>query len=285
MDFFTFQLIYFWKIKKLISDCDFIIPIYTPLIIPAIWAKKQKKLKAKIVLLYQDCIEMLWVGPYIKFILSRSRIQKYISGVIAVSHPIARQYRKITSKNAKVITNGIEHEIFFDRKLAKKNYLLFVGRLNKPKGFPIFLKAFQKVKERFPEIQAKAVSPNIKNKNSLQLIRYQNRQQLAKIYNQAKIFVNPSFGESFGLTSLEAMATKTAVILTNTIGSQEYAQNKKNCLIVPIDNEQKLVQAIIKLIIDKKLRKKLEIAGPRTVKKYNWKNSTKKFLNYLKSLK
>ena len=287
VDFFTFQLVYYWKIKKLISECDFIIPIYTPLLIPTIVAKEEKKLKAKIVLLYQEPLEMLWVGPYNKFILSSPKIQKYLSGTIAVSKAIAEQFRKLTHKKAKIINNGIENEIFYDRKLPKKNYLLFVGRPNKPKGFNVFVKAFKNVQKIFPNLKAIAVSPNVEKKQikNLKFILGNNREKLAKIYSQALIYVNPSYAESFGLTSLEAMASKTAVVLTNTQGAKEYAQNNKNCLVTPVGDANKLNQAIIKIIKNPSLRKKLEINGLKTASKFQWEKSAKEFLDYLNSLR
>ena len=76
LDFFLFQLVYLWKMIKLIDKCDVIVPIYTPLWIHAILAKKINKINCKIIPLFQDSLVTLWVGPYIRFLLRNNFVSR-----------------------------------------------------------------------------------------------------------------------------------------------------------------------------------------------------------------
>lgn len=287
VDYLTFQLVYLSKIAKLVNDCDFLIPVYTPLIIPVIWAKKRKRLGAKIVLLFQDFFEMFWVGPLIKLLLRTRFVRQNIENAIAVSDPIALQYQQVSNNKVTVIKNGIEHEVFYDRKLPKERYLLFVGRPRKAKGFDIFLSAFKTVNKAYPELKAIVVAPDIKEhfEVNLEFISYKDREQLARLYGRALIYVNASRGESFCLPALEAMACGTAVVVADTVGSREYAKHDINCLVVPVNNAEAIANAIIALNKDASLRRKLEINGAITARKYNWEESRQRLARFLAELR
>jgi len=282
LDFFTFQLIYRNRIAKLIDKTDIIIPIYSPLLLAAIKAKKSKRLNTKIVLLFQDFFEMIWVGRIIRFMLSRKSIKKQLSGIMSVSTPIAKALKSDCGLTAEVIPNGIEHESFFPEG-KKEDYILFVGRPQKPKGFPTFRAAVSILQKTNPGLKAKVVSPgNLERlEDGIEYVCYKDRPQIRKLYSQAKVYVCASNGESFGLPPLEAMACGTAVVLTDTVGTREYSRNGENCFVVSVGDSTKLAEKIEKLLSDDKLREKFEKDGLITAKKYNWSKAENQFAEYL----
>jgi hypothetical protein len=104
IDFLTFQRIYSKKVIRAIPDSDIVIPIYSPLLIPAIKAKQQKTSSTKIILLFQDCFEMFWVGPYIQRMLKNQAVIKHISGAIAVSKSVGQDFEDTTK--IRIISNN-----------------------------------------------------------------------------------------------------------------------------------------------------------------------------------
>ena len=80
---------------------------------------------------------------------------------------------------------------------------------------------------------------------------------------------------------LEAMACGTAVVLTDTVGSREYAQDRDNSIVVPVKDVNSTVKAIETILEDKKLRLKIEENGLKTTEKYNWNHSIEKLHNVL----
>jgi glycosyltransferase involved in cell wall biosynthesis len=128
VDFFLLQKIYFQKIIELIPECDFLIPIYTPLLPAVVAAKMKKQLNAQIVLLFQDFFNMVWTGRWIKKIMENPQIQKNLSTAICVTKQSAKSLNEISAVKTEVVTNGIDTENLYDRKLKKEPYILFVGR-------------------------------------------------------------------------------------------------------------------------------------------------------------
>lgn len=281
-----FQLIYLKQFFKLTPKSDIIIPIFFPLVIHAIYSKKKKKAK-KVIPLFQDFKAMHWFGWYIYLLLKLKILTRNIDNFIAISDPVAKEIEEYTGKKAIIIKNGIEHEFFYPRNIEKENYILFVGSSSKSKGLKYFLQAFNIVKQEFPKLKAKIVSPNTENINNsdIEIINIGNdRNKLGEIYSKALIYVSQSLGDSFGLPPLEAMACGTAVILTNAVGAKEYAINRINSIVVPIKNVKKTSEAIIEILNNKNLRKMLEKNGIETASKYSWDNTNKKMTEFIWSL-
>ena len=274
-----FQLIYLNKFYELTTKTDVIIPVFFPLAIHALYCKSRGKTK-KVISLFQDYKEMYWFGRYIFFILGLSFVNSGIDKFIAVSEPLGNQIKQITKKEVVVIPNGIEQEYFYPRTSEKENYVLFVGSSAKNKGLKYFLEAFNIVKKGFPNLQAKIVSQNegMIIDDDIEVINVgTDREKLGNIYSKALIYVSQSFGDSFGLPPLEAMASGTAVVLTETDGAKQYAINNVNSIVVPIKNAEQTAKAIIKLLSDDTKRKSLEKEGIVTAKKYQWEPAFNRF--------
>lgn len=278
-----FQLIYLNKFFELTPQSDIIIPIFFPLSIHAVYCKKRGKTKM-VIPLFQDFKDMYWFGRYIYFILGLKLLTKNIDEFIAISDPVAKEIKEYTGKNSVIIKNGIEHEYFYPRNEKKENYILFVGSSSKSKGLEYFLRSFEIVKKEFPNLKAKIVSPNNERFDNpdIEVINIgKDRNKLGEIYSKALIYVSQSFGDSFGLPPLEAMASGAAVVLTDTVGAREYAVNGENAFVVPIKNTEKTAEFIIKLLKNKELRHKFEENGIKTAQKYNWDNSIMQLVNTL----
>ena len=54
-----------------------------------------------------------------------------------------------------------------------------------------------------------------------------------ELYNQSRVFVQPSFHEGFGYTAVEAMACGCALVTTDNGGSRDYAVADETALVVP----------------------------------------------------
>lgn len=278
-----FQLIYIYAFYLNTPKCDIIIPVFFPLIIHSIIAKKMHKC-SKIISFFQDSKQMFWFGKYIYFLLKIPFITNSVDKFIAVSTPIANDIQKYVSKEIVVIPNGIEHEYFYPRDTQKENYILFVGSSSKMKGLQYFVTAFKQLQKKYPDLKAKIVSQTVTNENNPN-IEYVNigndRNKLGELYSKALAFVSQSLSDSFGLPPLEAMACGTAVVLTDTVGAKEYAVNGENSIIVPVKNPACTANAVEELLSNKNLRLKLEKNAILAANQYSW---DKSFQNFFKVL-
>lgn len=279
-----FQLIYLKQFFKLTPKSDIIIPIFFPLSIHAIYSKKMGKTE-KVISLFQDSKTMYWFGNYIYFLLRLPIITNNIDNFIAVSTPTAKEILQYAKKEAIIIPNGIDTNIFYPRKVEKGNYILFIGS-SKTKGVKEFVKSYKLVKREFPELKAIIVGPNLYNTDDSDITflgTIKDKDNLALLYSKALVYVSQSYGDSFGLPPLEAMACGTAVVLTDTVGTREYAVDGENSIIVPIKNVKKTSEAIIEILKNENLRILIEQNGIITAKKYNWNNSLNYFIRIMEN--
>ena len=143
----------------------------------------------------------------------------------------------------------------------KKNWITFVGKLNKAKGYDIFAKTIKNILNKYPNWKAKVIGDekrekiSIKHKN-VDLLGFLPHHKVLKIFKETSIAVACSrWDETFGRTSLEASANGCAVIITNKGGLPETITNAK---ILNNLSTKKLNHVLSNLIKNVSLRKKLQ---------------------------
>ncbi len=87
-------------------------------------------------------------------------------------------------------------------------------------------------------------------------------------YRAAAVFVYPSLYEGFGLPVLEAMASGTAVITSNTSSLPEVVGDA--ALSVDPTDVDALAAALVRLLNDETLRGQLSAAGVRQAAQFSW---------------
>ena len=104
---------------------------------------------------------------------------------------------------------------------------------------------------------------------------------LVKLYCEADIFIFPSLEEGWGLTPLEAMACKCAVVGTNTGFVLDIGRDRYNMLISDAGDIDAMANNICNLISDHRLLKNISEMGYTTVKQLEWKRSVLKLKDLL----
>jgi len=107
---------------------------------------------------------------------------------------------------------------------------------------------------------------------------------LAELYSSSDVFLHTSYAESFGLPPLEAMACGTPVVMTDNKGSRDYAVNGFNALISQPGDVKSLVDNLLKVLQDDKLRDRLIDNGLETAKKFTWEKTVENFEKALKEI-
>ena len=109
----------------------------------------------------------------------------------------------------------------------KQNLIIFVGKLNKSKGYNLFGLAIQKILKEFKKWSSVVIGDeprekyNFRHKN-LKLTGWLNHSDTLKYYAKSKIAVSPSLWEEpFGRTSMEAGSRGCATIISNRGGITE----------------------------------------------------------------
>lgn len=90
------------------------------------------------------------------------------------------------------------------------------------------------------------------------------------------VFAFPSLTEGFPTVILEAMASGLPIVATNITGLPEIIEDGKNGLLVEPKNPQLLGEAILKILNDVELGKKMSRSNLEDVRQYSWQNFSKR---------
>ena len=159
------------------------------------------------------------------------------------------------------------HKINKPNKKDKK--ITFVGKLNISKGYDIYKDAITKILDEFNDWKAYSIGDEDRKRP---IITHQNHKELGflkhkdvlKFLNKSEIAVVPSrWEEPFGRTALESSSRACATIISNKGGLPETTDH---CVILKRLNSKELYKEIKKLILDPKLRKKIQNNGFKNIK-------------------
>jgi glycosyltransferase involved in cell wall biosynthesis len=215
--------------------------------------------------------------------------------VTAVSHSCAKELKRLCmlNKEITVVNNGVDTNLFIPVKNKKKeNYILYTGRLETRKGLIDFIESAKYVCREHADIKfvltgkgtiRKYLERKINNlglKNNFYFAGFVSRSELLEYYQNATVYVLPSYYEGLPTTLLEAMSCGIPSIATDVEGSSELVEDGENGLLVPPRNPERLAEAILRLLDDDGLRKKLgDNARRHVVNNYDWEIITNKIEN------
>ncbi len=190
-----------------------------------------------------------------------------------------------------VIPNGIDVDEFggpdvqpIEKFMDGRPNVLFVGRMEKRKGFRFLIRAFPYVVEAIPEVRlivAGAYGKEDKEPfvryarmhglNSVKFVGRISEAELPRYYKTCDVFCAPSTGfESFGIVLLEAMAAGKPIVATDIFGYRSVVDNGQEGLLVEPENEQALAEGIITLLRNPAVARKMGERGRRKAARYDW---------------
>jgi glycosyltransferase involved in cell wall biosynthesis len=96
---------------------------------------------------------------------------------------------------------------------------------------------------------------------------------LRRLYNEAAIFVAPSWTEGFPLPPAEAMMCGCAVAATDIGGHREYAEHGRTALLSP-PRDPAALAASITALLDDDLRTSIAVEGRKRIAGFTWEAAT-----------
>lgn len=180
-------------------------------------------------------------------------------------------------------------------KIKKKPVILFVGKVEKQKGILDLLEAFKIIKKKIKNIELHVIGSGflvnlVKNKPGVKYIGIVKNKNIAKYFQTATVTSVPSqttkiWAEQVGMVNIQSIACGTPIVSTNSGSIPEYTPNMVTGLLVPEKNSQLLADALMKILLDKKLYKELSIKGRNFVlKNYDAKQNIKKAEKFILEL-
>lgn len=206
---------------------------------------------------------------------------KYFDNIITVSQWLDDKIYLEMGKKTTVVNPGIDLDKFYPRQVKKNpgvKTILCLGRRARVKGFSDLIRAVELVYQKRKDIKLIIVGRSKMDIDSN--IPYEQRQatddELAELYSSCDVFVLPSWIEGCPAPPLEAMACRAPVVTTDCLGTEEYAIDGENSLVVPPQNAQAMAEAILRVLKDKNLADNLKENGLKTAKQFTWDKATDK---------
>ena len=205
---------------------------------------------------------------------------------------VSKWLKEIVDKHSKVpsnlISNCINTDVFFNKnKKREKHSIVFQYRSGEYKGCKYAIKVIEKLQERYENLFVTVIGIEDRPDDLPEFCRYYQKisaKQIAEINNRTEVFMCTSIEEGFGLPGLEAMACGCAVVSSSYRGVLEYAIDEENALLSPVRDVDDMVDNIIRLFEDDKLRKKISDNGTKTGKKRALKKSAREYEDILKKI-
>jgi len=197
-----------------------------------------------------------------------------------------------------LLGNGVDTALFTPGN-AKENapYILYTGRLSWNKGLIDLVKSAKYILNEHPEVSfvltgrgplendLRKLVTKMKMSREFSFVGYVDTQSLVQYYQNAKVFVLPSYYEGLPTTLLEAMACGIPVVTTSVGGIPEVVVNGKNGFIIPIKDPTAIASAVSKLLENEKQRVNMGRIARNTVEKnYSWDRVASEALKYYESI-
>src|SRR3989344_4111423 len=230
---------------------------------------------------------------------------KTLNFIIAPSEHLKKMFInefKVTPKKVKVlyypvinnhfpslIKEKVNEKVFWQKK---SKIIITSARLDqRQKDFLTLLKSLEIVNIRVDAILAilgigpdqkkiEVLANELKIKNKVMFLGFQKNP--FKYIAKSDVFVLSSKFEGAPLVLVETMACGTPIVSSDCdFGPREILENGKNGILVPVGDEQKMADSVIKLLKDQNLKKRYIMNGFLIFNKYRVKTSLTKWYNFL----
>ncbi len=230
----------------------------------------------------------------------RKKIQQNIPTFIAPSTTLKSYLEKAGFQNVRYVPFFInENKWSFDAKRKEKNKVLFVGRVETNKGVHLLMDTIIQLKEEINDIQLviagegsqrEILSQRVDRENLndfIEITGYIKYSEIEKYYNEANVLVVPSLDmEQFGLIGIEALASGTSVVGSNTGGIPEWCIHEETGLLFSPEKPLELKTQIKRMLKEEGLMDELTQNGMNHIKKiFNEKQHFDKLLKIYQEAK
>jgi len=210
------------------------------------------------------------------------------------------KYHNIERSKIFVTNYGIDTAIYNPKIKAgvirkrfglKDQVVLYIGMYSPKKGLEYLIEAIKKSKREFPKLKLLIVGQpidlayekkvrklvyNLGLEKDVIFAGFIEEKYKPNVYKDADIVVEPSmYGMGYSFACIEASAVGKPVIATTLLEEIGVIKNNVTGIVVPLRDSVAISNAIIKLLKDKKLYKKISKNGGEFAKSFSWDDCAK----------
>ncbi len=230
-------------------------------------------------------VQWLKFYPFFMQEIVGRRMDRIITGSKNSADSIAKVFR-LPRERVAAIYDGVDTEAFRPLEVPRQpGSILYVGNSDdRNKGARFLVEALALLKDRRDLRLSVVDRPNatlvptlarqLGIEDRVTVTGRVSRDELARLYNEAQVFVSPSLYEGFGLPAAEAMACGAALVATTAGAFPEVVEDGVSGLLVPPADPRALADAIERVLDDHELRHQLGQEGRRRiVEHFSWRRT------------
>jgi len=220
-------------------------------------------------------------------------------GILRAIHSVNRFYVALLKRVAPTlrivyVPNGVDCEKFKPRRKKTSFQVIFVGALSFDKGADVVVEVARNIRKLYPDISFVIVSAGGPLKEVIEratgegFVEYKGfvtDDELTQLYAESHIAFLPSRREFFGMTALEAMASGTPVVVSNTSGFRHFVKHGYSGLIIKKYSVEAFIDAILRIYrlwkSDEARYEQMMLSARILSEKFCWSNVIKLLLKLL----
>lgn len=161
-------------------------------------------------------------------------------------------------------------------------HLIVTRNLEDIYDVPTALRAFAMIRRVHPQAKLTVAGSGPKLDELRQLcvelkiedaVRFTGRldnEDIAGLYREADILLNPSLADNMPISLLEAMASGVPIVSTNVGGIPYLVENGSSAMLVPPRRPDEMAECALRLLDDPDLAERLRAAGLEVARRYTW---------------
>lgn len=220
------------------------------------------------------------------------------AGVVLQTQQAKGFFPKSVQKKSVVLPNSLSEQFLQDEYTGdRKKEIVWVGRMDFNKNPIMLLRAFATIAEKYPDWILKYIGdgPQMdelkelsRNEKCVDQICFLGRvEDVARAIQPASIFVLTSKQEGMPNALMESMVSGLAVISTNCPcgGPAELIEHDINGILISVDDENGLIDALDKLLSDEEYRNRLGENAKKLIERVHPDIVNRQWLSYIESKK
>jgi glycosyltransferase involved in cell wall biosynthesis len=213
-----------------------------------------------------------WVRPTLRLARVLAVPSGFLQGVFA-RYGIA----------AEIVPNVVDLARFAPaEKPTTGQHIIVTRNLEQIYDIPTALRALAKVRARFPAARMTIAGsgPELASLQRMaqelgiaEAVRFTGRldgEQIAALYRDADLLLNPSTVDNMPNSLLEAMASGVPIVSTNVGGVPYLVEHDRTALLVPARDAEAMAAAIVRVFEDAGLRDRIVTAALHACRAYSW---------------
>jgi glycosyltransferase involved in cell wall biosynthesis len=171
---------------------------------------------------------------------------------------------------------GVDIERFAPQPLPEEPTIVFCAVLSERKGLRVLLESIPLIRQRVPRARIVVAGPDpdgLAAHVQASGARYAGAvtpASVAELFASATVVCQPSFGEPFGMTVIEAMACARAVVGTAAGGLPDAIANGRGGALVPQGDARLLADSLLRILEDRQTAQRMgEFNRARALETYS----------------